>query len=424
FTVIIEYLFLNFAWIVALSIPMAVLIGCLMSFGKLSADNEITAIKAGGIGLHKAISPLLILVSLIAFANYYFNDKILPELNYRAKRLSTNINMKNPSLVFKEGIISSPELIPNYRLQFKEIEENSDWVYGVTIFDYSDPNFFRTYIAEKAIFKYDETVNKISLDMYNGEGHEVDQSSFSEYKYIPFERQMVSIDVRSTSLDRSFEGVRGDREKNIKMMRSDVETYKKNVINIKSRIIENLNERLSLDKPIPQEKYTFFTDLSPEDFTERSDGSGYFITKHENDEVMKKLNGRTALVGMIRKQINNVDYEKSQITKYLVEIHKKYALPVTCLVFVLIGVPLGVRAKSGGLAVGVGLSMLFFLIFWTFLSLGEIYADRGVVSPWLSMWLGNIVIGGFGVWLTRSMIYETKLIDLSKFNPIKRKNIK
>ena len=82
-----------------------------------------------------------------------------------------------------------------------------------------------------------------------------------------------------------------------------------------------------------------------------------------------------------------------QIDQYLVEIHKKYSIPVACIVFVLIGIPLGIMSRRGGFGVAATLSLGFFILYWACLIGGEKLADRDIVSPVVGMWAANILIG-------------------------------
>ena len=91
---------------------------------------------------------------------------------------------------------------------------------------------------------------------------------------------------------------------------------------------------------------------------------------------------------------------QKQIDVLQVEIDKKYSIPFACIVFVLIGVPLGVKTKRGGFGIAAGMSLGFFMLYWIFLIGGEKLADRELLSPFLSMWGANIVLGVIGLYLT------------------------
>ena len=99
-----------------------------------------------------------------------------------------------------------------------------------------------------------------------------------------------------------------------------------------------------------------------------------------------------------------------------VEIHKKYSIPMACIVFVLIGAPLGIMARQGGMAIGGGLSMVFFLIFWAFLIGGEQLADRMIIGPVFAMWAPNDIVGIGGIYLVIRSVKETRFIHWDRWN--------
>ena len=77
--------------------------------------------------------------------------------------------------------------------------------------------------------------------------------------------------------------------------------------------------------------------------------------------------------------------------KYRVEIHKKRSIAVACLIFMLVGAPLGLMIKKGGFGTAAVLATLLFLFYWVTLVNGEKLADRELLAPWIGMWAGNIV---------------------------------
>jgi lipopolysaccharide export system permease protein len=87
------------------------------------------------------------------------------------------------------------------------------------------------------------------------------------------------------------------------------------------------------------------------------------------------------------------------MNSYLVEIYKKYSIPFACVIFALVGAPLGYRVKQGGFGIAAGLSLLFFLIYWASLIGGEKLADRAFMTPFFAMWIANILLGIFGLYL-------------------------
>jgi lipopolysaccharide export system permease protein len=101
----------------------------------------------------------------------------------------------------------------------------------------------------------------------------------------------------------------------------------------------------------------------------------------------------------VRKQLRIIDNRRAQISEFQVEIHKKVSIPFACLVFTLIGAPLGAMIRRRGAAVSVGASLSFFWVYWMFLIGGEELADRGFIAPALAMWAPNIAFTAIGLLL-------------------------
>ncbi|MEJ2616812.1 MAG: LptF/LptG family permease [Ignavibacteriaceae bacterium] len=126
--------------------------------------------------------------------------------------------------------------------------------------------------------------------------------------------------------------------------------------------------------------------------------------------VLNKVNNTK---NIIISDFNRIKYWQDQINKYLVEIYKKYAIPVACIVFILIGAPLGTMTKKGGFGIAASISLFFFLIYWACLIGGEKLADRSLLSPFMGMWIANIILGIAGIFLTYKTVKETVTLDFS-----------
>jgi lipopolysaccharide export system permease protein len=83
--------------------------------------------------------------------------------------------------------------------------------------------------------------------------------------------------------------------------------------------------------------------------------------------------------------------------RYAVEVHKKWAISMACISFVIIGIVLALRFPRGGIGLVIGGGLLVFSIHYVGLTAGESLADRGFVTPWAAMWAPNIVLTIVGV---------------------------
>ena len=120
-------------------------------------------------------------------------------------------------------------------------------------------------------------------------------------------------------------------------------------------------------------------------------------------------------------ELNFLENMDRKIYKLSVEVHKKYSIPVACIVFVLIGAPLGIMSRRGSMAMAGGVSFAFFLLYWASLIGGEELADNRFISPFMAMWLANILVGIGGLYLVYHSIYEaTGLTSIAPLAALKR----
>ncbi|MCF7804350.1 MAG: LptF/LptG family permease [Candidatus Marinimicrobia bacterium] len=413
FWIIAEYIFLNLMWILALSIPMAVLVAILMSYGRMSADNEINAMRTSGISFFTIIKPSLVFGIIVCLGLIYFNNNILPDFNHKARLLGSDIYRKKPDLSIEPGYFITD--LPQYSLLVKDKKDGR--LMDVLIYSKNNQNseVQTTIKAEQGSLAVEG--DKIVMTLFNGEIHELDTKEFSEYRRIDFSKHVLTIPAKGMVLERHEAGRRGDREMSSKMMLDRVAGVREKYQKTQEQITENLREKLHLDISADQTgRIKKLLNLPQDSVIAMLPDS-----IKDNASEMRRAR-RDVRVGLqrISTQRNLAQSYKRQINKYLVEVHKKYSIPVACIVFVLIGAPLGIMARHGGLAVGAGFSLLFFLVYWAGLIGGEELADRLIVSPWIAMWTPNMVVGLFGVFLTIRTVRERSSLDWSWLVKLRR----
>jgi len=416
--VVVEFFALNMAWIIALSVPMAVLTATLMAFGRLSADNEITAMEAGGISIYHFVAPVLIAAAVLAAGLIWFNNHVLPDFNHRTRLLASDIARKRPAISIEPGVWFDD--IPNYGLLVQEIEDSA----GITrarnllINDYSDKNLSRSISARRGYIELSRRKGALVFTLFDGEMQEIDLKKPEEFRRVSFPKYVIAITVDDMFLRRSESEYRGDREKSAQQMRREIERYRSQILDRRNAINEALVRSVNGNL-----REVFGQHLDLEVLFEDS------IKTASDSKAIPETNGlvapaRSAAGGMAkpaagvrtgtsdrrralshilfshRRAQSRIKREASTIRSYerktkslSVEIQKKYSIPVACIVFVLIGAPLGVMARRGGLATGGGVSLVFFLLYWTCLVGGEDLADRQIISPFLAMWSANIIVG-------------------------------
>jgi lipopolysaccharide export system permease protein len=416
---IIEFVYLNLAWMLALAVPMSVLIASLMAFGRLSSDNEITILKSSGINLFQILKSTLGAAIILTIVMIIYNDRVLPEFNHRARLLFHSISQKKPTLDLEEGIYLQ---IGNFNILVQDIEkplearlskksdilgpsinsETTDKLKNITIFDHSSYKYVRIIIGDHGALIFDKSRESLVLTLFDGEIHEINTKDHSEYRRVNFTKNKFYIPAPELVFRRKTDDWRGDREMTIGQMQDEIEIKEASI----NRQLEEIKKQLQNYIPIPDSLTKSMmknsVPVSRNDVTE------------DRSAKLKALRKTQGTAQQILAATTNIDHFEKQIFKFKVEVHKKFSIPFACIVFVLIGAPLGIKARKGSFGVGFTFSVGFFLLYWVCLIGGEELADRQILIPALAMWFPNIVVGSAGLVLTYRTLQETKFFNWEK----------
>ncbi len=398
YDVILQYFVLNLSWMLVLAIPMGVLFSTLTTFGNLSSTFEITAFKSGGYSFLQLSSPVVIASILITAFLFWFNDRVLPEANHQAKILLFDINRKKPTFSLESGQFSTQ--IENYTILARSVDSLSNGLKGVTIYDNSQSPYYRTINSDSAYVYLVPQINKLCLTLFKGNVVQMLNLETQNLRVISFDSLVLFLDAKGFFLERTPEGMlaRSDREMNVKDM------------------MQIVHESKTLSTML-QEKLEKFLTTPPRELKNRK------LTEIDEKEieniVQRDLNYLESQMSIETYRI--FDYEQKS-RQYEVEIHKKFAIPFACLIFALIGCPLGFLTKRGNFGISASISLGFYIFYWICLIGGEKLADRGFISPFISMWIGNFIILIFSILLFVKANNESKALFgfLTKINLFKK----
>ena len=386
--VVLELVGLNLAWMLALSVPMSVLVATLMAFGRLSSDFEITAIKASGINLLQILIPLLLAAALMAGGMIEFHDKVLPDLNKKARTLLGDIQSMKPTLIFESGIFITD--IPGYLVLIDRVDHKSSYVEGVRISDTKDPVHPRLIVAQYGYLEMTDHGRNMRFTLHNGELHTLDLEHPENYRKLDFKEQVINVSGTGSELVRTESEYRTDREMDIKQMSDYVRQTKTAVKPMRQRIDNYIANKIDYLMAQPFE-FNYKDTISDK-------GALNLVKSDANVMVLHVERNRQQILAQLRIK-----------DKYSIEIHKKYAIPSASLAFVLIGAPLGILTRRGGMGAAIAIAIGLFIVYWAFLIGGEDIADRGLMPPFWAMWSANILISSLGIYLIYKVVTEKPL---------------
>jgi len=449
--VVLELFFLNAAWMLALSIPMSVLVASLMAFGRMSADGEIDAMRTAGMHPARMLLPGLFFGTVLAVFLLWFNDRVLPEANFKAASLREDISRKRPAVLLQPRTMIQD--FDGFRIWIGSSDPKTDSLHDLTIFQLDRQNGGApTLIAARAgKVRMDSVHDEWVFSLRDGQTHTPDREKPNNYLDIGFNELDVDVPDVDSRLHRTDKGYRGDREMPIGDMavqKRESEQREKSLAKDQSerifsdvRWVQSLLELDSASKtrpvdsvrrpppaaeakaPVPRlpgvvrhragpEAHHAHPGPKPPVPTPTSQavlsaaGGGHFLEPDTGSPVPSARVVHSLAVSRLAEAkiaLEQIQWERNEANRYLLEIHKKFSIPAACILFVLVGTPLGILARSGGVGTGASYSMAFFMLYWAGLIGGEALADRGRVNGAVAMWAPDAMLLVVGAVLVSRM---------------------
>ncbi|HJU67223.1 MAG TPA: LptF/LptG family permease [Gemmatimonadaceae bacterium] len=220
--VIGEFFALSIPFIIAMTTPMAVLIATLYAFSRLAAENEITALRASGVGMTRILLPVIFAGAFFAMLMVAFNDQVLPRTNHRLRKLQTDIARKKPTFALREQVIN--EVSPGKLfLRTMKIDEADDLMRDVMIIDLSDPLRRRTIHADSGRMGMSKNMSDLELTLYDGYSQEIPKEEPGKLQRLFFNVDFIRVRGVADTLQRTEEDAyKSDREMSVCEMQEQV----------------------------------------------------------------------------------------------------------------------------------------------------------------------------------------------------------
>jgi lipopolysaccharide export system permease protein len=369
FSSIIELILLQSAWMVGLAVPMAALVSTVLTFSALTTTSEMTIFRASGISLFRTMFPMLVAGLLLSGLVERFNNVVLPVANYYAQSKMLEMARTKPGLGLTENAFST--LVEGYSIFVRESDDKKKELRGVVIYDTSKPEYSIMVTAEKGTLEFSPDYRYLVMTLFRGEIHEVKQDDLASYRKLDFAKNRFIIE--SSNLDLTSSVRNRMRSGNNELSADEL-----------LMISNEFRRRIAVsEKALVKRSETAVSRVAgePGEAVDVADEGAQGAAK-DRDEAGRRIS-------LQQEEVKTMEYNRKMLNRYMVAYHKKYALSFACFVFVLVGAPLGVMARKGGFGLGAAASLLFFVIYWILMIFGENFAERGLVGPFVGVWLGN-----------------------------------
>lgn len=415
--IIIELFTYAMANMIPMGLPLAMLLAAIMTMGNLGENYELLAMKSAGMSLIQITKPLIILTGFVAVGSFFITNNLVPYANRKMFSIIFDIRQQKQALEFQDGLFFNG--IENMSIRVERQEPDTHLLHDVLIYDNRAINGnMNTVVADSGYIRLSDDKRYLLVTLFNGETYEQTRNSQwfnkSSLRHHRFDMQEQKIAMEGFAMGRTDANLFSNSQtKNISELQQDIDSLERTVNVSTTRsyeplLKEQLFARDNSVLPIPDslrfDKSKFRNALITDSLT--------YLPIREKNRIWNKA--RT----LAKNSRNMFAFDESaskeslnQLYRSKVEWHKKISLPVSIMIFFLIGAPLGAIIRKGGLGLPVVVSVVFFVIYYMISLSGEKFAKEGTWNAVYGMWLSTIILTPIAAYLTYKATNDSSLLD-------------
>ena len=404
-SVLAQFFFYSALTLVPLSLPLAVLLAALITFGNFGERFELLAMKAAGISLLKIMRPLIVFIALVSCVSFFFQNVIGPRAQTKLWTLLISMKQKSPEVDIPEGVFYDE--IDGYNLYVKHKNRDTGMLYDVLIYNF-EKGFENAQIIKADSGRLEMTADKqhLYLHLYSGEQFENLKDQSVSRKNVPYRREAFREKHAIIEFDSGFnmadEGIMSNSEKSKDMwtIQADVDSMMQRNDSL-GRVYfrEAMQGAYAVNAQLDKEDTIRLAEASVADYD--VDSLFDVATLTEKEKVLSTAVNRAGSTGSDWNfKAFNIQQTDSSLRKHKAAWHEKLTLSLSCLIFFFIGAPLGGIIRKGGLGMPVVVSVVIFIIYYIINNTGFKMARDGKWIVWMGMWTSTAVLAPVGAFFT------------------------
>ena len=410
---IIKFLAFSMPRIIPLVLPLSVLLASIMTFGDLSENYELAAMKSAGISLKRAMKSLTVFILLLSIIAFLFSNNVIPFAEYKFINFRKNIAQAKPALAITEGQFSD---VGFYNIKVnKKSGENGNTLTGITIHKKSDfGDGSKTVIkAKDGELISNEKSSILQLVLNNGYYYEdITPKKYEDRSKMPFakstfKKYIINIDL--SQLNKTNTDDQSIANTNTMLNVSELnytldslhKTFKTDIISFS----ENMNQRIVIPRdnkiqPIKKNKKL------PDNI----------LSLYTNDQKVKILDIAISNLASTKYSIDasNAEFKLKQknINNHILAFYDKFVIAFACFLMFFIGAPLGAIIRKGGLGLPIIFAVLIFITFHFINTFGKRISQENSMSPFMGAWMSSFILTPLAILLSYRATNDIGLINM------------
>lgn len=416
---IVEMLFYMTCTLLPLGIPFSTLFAAVMTMGNLGGSNELLALKAAGISLFRIMRSVIIVALLISVTSFFVVNNYVPYSFEKTGNILYDIRNQRQEIKFKDGTFFNG--IPDISIRVSKQDPDTRLLTDILIYDTRDRQTAKTIVADSGYIDMVEDNQYLKIILFNGQNYE-DKRDHGWYdkpvlRHHTFDRQDLLMELDGFNFEKSDQNIYGDisEAKTMKELSKNIDSLGRlanlSINQAKMEIVRTLlfsSDTLLFTKSdsIRRTDKAFIMNATALDT----------LTVEMKERIIKDAERKLEQL-KYQSQTGHYDISRSTIMLYrsTADWHKKLAVPISVLIFFLIGAPLGAIIRKGGLGIPTIIAVAFFIFYYVISMSGEKMVKDGAWSPEFGMWLPSIILLPIAIFLTYQAVTDSSLLNIDAY---------
>lgn len=422
-SIILKFVWYQTASLVPLALPLALLLSSIMTFGSLGESFELVAIKSSGISLLRFMRPVFIISIFISGIAFLFSNFIIPVAFLKSRTLLADITYAKPAFDLKEGVFYDG--LSGFAIKVGKKEPNDSIIRDVIIYEQSNNLQDNFIVAKSGVMRTSPNKRYLEFNLKDGwryqerggGGHYTEKT---EYIRLGFEEYKKQFDLSSFQLSLTPDSVNRNNEKvySMRQLNKAIDSLEKGNNQLREQLTKGTYSTFKFGTYIDsaRNKKVKKDVLNPKDkqdsLWKNAKNLSQLLPDSARDNVNQQAEShinsmQTGLESMI---LTMKDKDKI-LRRHKIEWHRKIVLSLACMIFFLIGAPLGSIIRKGGLGTPLIAAIAFFMVFYFSASTGERFAKEGSMTPIMGMWLPVMILLPISIFLTYKAMRDSQLFN-------------
>jgi lipopolysaccharide export system permease protein len=422
FIMIVKFLLFSMPRIIPLVLPLSVLLASIMTFGSLSENYELAAMKSSGISLQRCFRILFAFIFLLSIVAFMFANNVIPYAEYKFMSFRRNIAQVKPALAIAEGQFNSVGIY-NIKVN-KKSGDKGNFLSGITIHKKSmmgDGN--KTVIkAKTGELISNEASNLLQLVLKDGYYYEdVIPKKYEDREKMPFVKSSFKRDIINIDLSKlNTTSVEDTKDANTKGMldvaelRYTIDSLSKNRATEAKSFSENINQKIITPFTTATTSKATNDTISKTKKINIKDPIAIFTDDERSTIYKNAIANNQSTVLTIEGTLSDLKLKQKNINSHEFVIYEKFVIAFACFLMFFIGAPLGAIIRKGGIGLPIVFAVLIFITFHFINTFGKRISQEEGLTPFMGAWMSSFILTPLAILLTYRAINDIGMINMDR----------